>query len=475
MTKPTPSPSSSLVCLPRWATQRSPERETFGGQVAAAAASFNQPLMPWQRLVADVGCEYLPGTKIPAYREVIVTIPRQNGKTTLTLSFEVQRAIGWGAPQKIAYTAQTGKDAREKLLNDQAPILQASTAPIAAAIARVMRGVGNEAILWKSGSRIFVLNSGEDAGHGKVIDLGVIDESFADEDDRREQAMLPAMLTRPSAQILNISTAGTERSPFLRRKVDAGRAAVADDIRQGIAYFEWSAPDDADIDDPATWRACMPALGFTITEEVVVHARQTMSEGDFRRAMLNQWTISDERVIPAALWEQAKDPRTAPDGRFALGFDVNPERTSASIVVADEQMRAELVEHTDGLATVVDRIAEIAERWSMPIVVDGQSPAGSFINELKARHLNVRTYSTREVAAACAVLYDGIADGKVKIRPSEALDTAAAAARKRQVNDSWIWGRRDSSEDVSPLIALTLAIEHASSGINHVEAWAEWD
>lgn len=62
--------------------------------------------MPWQQLVADVGTEMDPDTGLPAYREVICTIPRRSGKTTLILSFELQRALRWGTPQRSSYTAR---------------------------------------------------------------------------------------------------------------------------------------------------------------------------------------------------------------------------------------------------------------------------------------------------------------------------------------------------------------------------------
>jgi len=111
MPKTTTTENSSLVCLPRWATQRTPGRLTLGGAASAAAIAIRQPLMPWQQLVADVGLEYeiVDGIVVPFYREVVVTVPRQNGKTTLVLVFEVQRAVGWNEPQRIAYTAQTGR------------------------------------------------------------------------------------------------------------------------------------------------------------------------------------------------------------------------------------------------------------------------------------------------------------------------------------------------------------------------------
>ena len=81
------SPSSLSLCLPRWATPRSADRETLGGEVGALARQLGQPLMPWQQLVADVGLELDPESGLPAYREIVVTVPRQSGKTTLVLGW----------------------------------------------------------------------------------------------------------------------------------------------------------------------------------------------------------------------------------------------------------------------------------------------------------------------------------------------------------------------------------------------------
>ena len=53
----------------------------------------------------------------------------------------------------------------------------------------------------------------------------------------------------------------------------------------------------------------MPAYGLTIGAPAVKHARATMLEGDFRRAMLNQRTRSDERIIPIDLWDAVEHLR----------------------------------------------------------------------------------------------------------------------------------------------------------------------
>ena len=425
--------------------------------------------MDWQRLVADVGLELLPGTVIPAYREVIVTVPRQSGKSSLVFAVEVQRALGWPEPQRIIYSAQDGSEARRKLLDDQVPQLLDS--PLGAAVKNVYRAAGHVSIIFKTGSRIDVIAGTEGSGHGRTIDLGVIDEAFDDFDNRREQTIIPAMSTRPSAQLLVISTAGHEGSAYLKRKVDSGRAAVANGDTEGIAYFEWSADEDADPLDESTWFGCMPALGHTIPLAVIRHA-STMPEGEFRRAYLNQWTVSEERVIPASLWNDACSDSAAPEGNIAIGIDVHPERSSASVCVADETGRVELVQQQPGVGWVIDCVSQIAREFNAEVVLDSYGPGNSLVPEIEAEGITVHAYTSREMTAACGRFYDAIADSKVQIRRNPALDDAAAAARKRTVGDAWLWGRKDTAEDVGPLIAATIGYDKATTATGGADIWA---
>ena len=112
--------TSSDLSIARYATKRTPDRVTLGSEVAAIAKTLGTPLLPWQRQVADVALEMVEdesGLLRPAFREVIFTVPRQSGKTTLLLALELQRALRFATPQRIAYTAQTGWDARRKLID----------------------------------------------------------------------------------------------------------------------------------------------------------------------------------------------------------------------------------------------------------------------------------------------------------------------------------------------------------------------
>src|SRR6185437_684665 len=196
-------------CLPRWQTPRNPSRVTLGPRVAQASALLGKPFMPWQSLVSDVSHEVDPETGQLWYREVIITVPRQSGKTTLVLATAVRRALGHPIPQVITYTAQSRIKAREKWEDEHLPILERS--PLAPFF-RVRKTTGNEAILWRNGSRHGIDASTDKAGHGPTIDLGVLDEAFAHADSRVEQGLKPSMVTRPGAQLLILSTAGTAAS-----------------------------------------------------------------------------------------------------------------------------------------------------------------------------------------------------------------------------------------------------------------------
>lgn len=422
------------------------------------AGALGTPLMPWQQEVADTGGEYDPVTGVPFYREVVVTVPRQSGKTTLVLSWESQRSLGWGKPQRTAYTAQTGFDARKKLIDDQAPLLTRSK--LAPMVDRVLRAAGQEAIIFTNGSRVEVMATSESAGHGRTLDLGVIDEAFADVDARREGAILPAMATRLDAQILVVSTAGTEQSVYLRRKVEIGRRAAAEDTGEGVAYFEWSAPDDADPDDEAVWWECMPALGHTINVAVVRHARATMSDGEFRRAYLNQWTRADDRLIPAVTWDLVNAPDHRPEGDVTFGVDVNPERSAAAIVAVADGV-VEVIEHRPGVGWLVERCREIDGRWGEPFwAVDGRAsaPIASFIPEMKREGLTLVEIEGGDMTAACGAFYDRVVDGGVKVRRHPSLDAAVEGADRRFVGDAWTWDRRNSAVDICPLVAATAGL-----------------
>lgn len=449
--------SNNWQAIPTYATPASRNRRTRGTQVAKVAQMLGLPLMPHQQLIADVAGELLPdGT--PAFREVVVSCMRQVGKTTLVLATSLERCLLRTQPQRVAYTAQTGSDARKKLLDDQVPLMMAS--PLAAAVDRVNRAAGNVGVQFVNGSRIDVIASSVSSGHGKVVDLALLDEAFDDIDDRREQSLLPAMITRPEAQLMVVSTMGTDASTYLNRKVDAGRAAALEGRTTGVAYFEFSVPNDADVDDPAVWARHIPALNFTISEAAIRHARQTMSDGEFRRAFCNQRLATNERVIPDATWRMVCDPQAQPGDPLTFAVDVSRERDWSAIVACGNNAAGmpviELVDYRPGTGWVAERIADLRQRHSGTVVIEGRSPTAAL------NIPNVTELSASEATQASGMFYDMVADNRLRIRNDARLDAALHAAVKQPIGDVWRFGRKAGS-DVCPLVAATLALHGAQS------------
>ena len=95
-------PSPPSLVLPRFGTPRNLERETLGPQVGEVARRLGKSLMPWQQYAADIALEVDPVTGDLWYEEVVITVPRQSGKTTLILAIMVWRCIvmasAYGSP-----------------------------------------------------------------------------------------------------------------------------------------------------------------------------------------------------------------------------------------------------------------------------------------------------------------------------------------------------------------------------------------
>ena len=460
-----PLKPSLQSCPPRFATRRRPERATFGPRLAKIAELVGQPFMPWQHLVADVGCEIDAATGFPAYREVVLTVPRQSGKTTLFMSWQVDRCVNWGSPQRSAFTAQTGKDARDKWLDELFPLLRNSK--LSPLVKQINEGMGNEAIRWRTGSLIRLLSTSASSGHSKTLHQAVMDEIWHDQDDRREQGLRPAMITIPDAQLLVCSTAGTQASTVLNRKVQTGRLATVEDTGSGVAYFEWSAPDEWDPSDEASWWSFMPALGHTIGPEAIRAERDAMSASEFLRAYGNRPTGSADLVIPAEVWARVCDPVAKPSEPLRFGLDVADDRASAAIVACGANGVIELVDHRPGTGWATGRANELSATHGATVALDFGGPAGVLADGLD----RCQRLQGREVIQACESMYDAIVEATVMFRQDEAMDAAIGGVVKKPVGDRWVWSRKASMADVTPLVAATLARGCTPQSVRALVSW----
>jgi phage terminase large subunit-like protein len=455
--------------------------------------------MPWQQHVADVVLE-LEADGSLVYNEWNLLVGRQEGKTELKFALAVSRLtamVQTHGPQRVTYTMQNRKKARTRLERDYAPRLRAAAGfreieaksrqrPTRRTDWRLGMNSGVEAIQFGPDSWLQIDTPSRTAdGHGDTLDQGLIDEAFAHEDDTVEAGMEPAMLTRRDAQLGVLSAAGDGRSKYLYRKLLRGRKLVEAGADAGVAYFEWSAPDDAEPGDPETWRACCPALGFTVAEAKIEALWRKALEGGaeaidtFRRAYLCQWpevpVLDDDvqhGVIPAAPWTAAADigHRAAGRLRYALDVDVNAKGEEWCSIGCSDGVHLEDVTPLEvpgpdgrlrptppGIDWVVP--AAVAKRDVIgELLLDPLGPAGKLVDPLEKAGITVRKVTPAEFVAASQQFLDEILAGRMRHIDQPRLNRAVAGAARRDVGDgAWKFSRKLSPVDISPLVAVLLA------------------
>lgn len=479
-----------LLCWPVWGTGRDYSRATLGPAIGMCAAALGTRFMPWQQHVADIAGELDSVTGHLVYREVVLLVPRQQGKTTEVLAQAIHRCIGWGQRMRVVYTAQTRIKAREKWETEhvyqlmQSDIYRPMLDPHdnyrrtgdMKAVDRVKTGMGSEAIIWPNDSIWGIESVQKDSGHGPTIDTGFIDEAFAQIDNRIEQGMRPAMLTRSDAQLWVLSTAGTRvESPYLLGKVERGRDRIESGATSRTAYFEWTAATrsdptgrDVDMADPAVWTRCMPALGYTIDEQTVAADQDGMDADEFARAYGNLWRdamVSTSPIKPL-WWADCRDESSTIDGRPMWAVDMDPDRAMAWIGAAGtstadpDKVHVELVERQPGEAWVPAALEELHQRHGggkRQVVIDTSGPAVTLIRPLEKAGWTVHALTVPQVCMACAGLHDGVRDGMVAHPGEPEVATAVFGAGKSKLGDRWRLNRGASSTNIAPLMAVVLA------------------
>jgi phage terminase large subunit-like protein len=264
----------------RWATKRT-RRTTYGRKVAEVATALGLELLPWQRQVLDVALEHRRGQL--AYRDVVVSVPRQSGKSVLMLMVIIHRLLA--SHCSAVCGAQSRLEARQKMLLDRWPMIRGSSL---SKLFAVSRATGQESLfaLGGTGSRCRVISSDATAAHGQTASLGVLDEAWS-LDEVAEQATRPSLVTKSNGQLWIASTAGTAKSLWWRDKVQTGREAAETGRTSGLCYFEWSAEPGADLTDPAVLRSFHPAIGKTIALETILSDIAAMSPAEAARAYGN--------------------------------------------------------------------------------------------------------------------------------------------------------------------------------------------
>jgi hypothetical protein len=452
-----------------------PSASSAGQEAIDLAARAGLKLDPWQQYVLRRGMGEKPDGSWAAF-ECVVNVPRQNGKGGIIEARELW-GLFIGGEQLILHSAHEFKTAKAAFKR----------------IERLIRGcpdlhkrvkayrytVGEESIELHSGQVLRFIARSKGSGRGFTGDCNILDEDMILGDDAMD-ALLPTMAAVENPQIWYLGSAGigalSVQLGRLRRRALAAIEAGAPDA--SLAYFEWSADLHLDEcpngctahDDAASDEAVLkanPAVGYRLTLDKVHNERMTLSPAGYARERLGVGDYPSDvadtwQVIGEDAWRALAAAESEPSDPVAFAIDMTPERSHAAIAVAGEWRggtHVEVVDHRPGTGWILDRAAELHEKWRPRCwVVDAGGPAGSLIADLAERlGVEVVQPKAREVAAACGQFFDAVAEQTLSHLDQAPLSSALAGAQKRPLGDAWAWARRLVSVDISPLVAATLA------------------
>jgi hypothetical protein len=469
----------------------------FAETVAAVA------LLPWQRWWLIHALELLPDGSF-RFRTIVTLVARQQGKTWL-LKILALWSMYLGVARMVLGSAQSLDIARESWQG--AVEMVADQPELAAEVGNVRQANGEQCLTLTNGARYRITASTGKAGRGLSVDLLILDELREHRDWAAWAALSKTTMARPNALTVCISNAGDDKSVVLNQLRDAALAAITaaatDPLVEddGLALFEWSAPEGCELSDPDGWAQAMPGLGHgTITEAAVRSALATDSPAVFRTELLCQRVPTLDGAIDPAAWKACADRggSLAPvRSRVALCVDVSPDYAHVTLVggarLDDGRVRLQLIGYWSG----PDALHQAEE--AMPELIRKVKPAefgwfpggpsAALAPSLRAWRLKFRRavpkYRKNEISGltelvtdnedefsrmssglekeACQALAAAVTGGRVIQPDSELINAHVYGATKLRSGDGWRFGRpADGGQHVDAAYACAGAYYLAS-------------
>lgn len=330
-------------------------------------------------------------------------------------------------------------------------------------IDKVYTGSGDEAIVFRNGSRI--LFGARERGFGRGI--AGVDVLMSDEAQILSQRAMQDMLATMNTSRLGLHVyAGTPPKPgdnsenFSRMRQEAILGEATD-----MVWIEFGADDGCeDIDDIEQWMKANPSVPHRTPVVSIRRLRRRLDDAGFRREALGLWDGEDVSVFDLARWtNDLCDTTVDIPTSAALVADVSPDRRYATIGIAgavDGEKTLVMVQSMKGTLGVVPRIQKLQDERDIVDVAITSGAARALEPELVKKGIAYTKMSTTDMAASYATLQEAIKNGTIVHVGQLELDNAMSMARTRywMTGEAEVFDRRGYSVDVSPAVAVAGAL-----------------
>jgi phage terminase large subunit-like protein len=433
-------------------------------RVVAQCEDMGVTFDPWQHGIGAAALgKRADGKYAATVGGIVLSIPRQVGKTFLVGMIVIALCVLFPG-LTVLWTAHRTRTATKTFQSLKAMTTRKKIKPH---MLEPRNTNGEQEIRFRNGSTIMFGAREQGFGRGfDEVDVEVFDEAQILTEKALEDIVPAANQSRqPSGALLFFM--GTPPRPGdpgeeftnRRNKALSGKA-------DNMLYVELSADADADPDDRRQWAKANPSFPIHTPVESMERMRENLTDdASYMREALGVWDAKGgSQVIDPTTWSLVSDPASMAIDHLALAVDIAPDRSVASVALAGQRAdglwHIELDEHRNGVGWVIPWVVARCERNQIrAVVVDGgRSPAASLVDDFEKAGVKVTTTSAADMSSACARFFDGAMEQSFRHTDQPQVNVSLSTASKRPIGDAWGWNRKGEASDITPIVAVTLAL-----------------
>lgn len=443
----------------------------YDGHAAIAdvlTRSMRVHLDPWQLDISRYA-NALTAEGTYAAQTVAISIPRQAGKTfTAYTALVIARCLL--TPGTFVVWSAHHSSVASETANEMVRLIESNPY----LLSKVKNGVdglktakGREEIVWSNGSRIVfkARENGALRGVPKVRILVLDEAQIMGESVLSDVIPTLNAATNPQVVVIGTPPKPGDRGDYFTALRDAALSGETSDV----FYVEYSAPEDYGMDDEEGWVHANPsfASGRTPRASMVRMRVNFTSDDDFAREALGRWDRADNgEIIPEEPWLLAQDATSMATSDKSISIDVSPDGATAAVVLAgrrpDGRRHIELLDLRPGTAWVTPFVKGVlqANPDIRAVVLDVGSSSRVLVDSFNEAKIRYTAPRVNDIGASCLGFLNGILTGEIVHTGQPQLNLARQGARKRTLGETgmWAWSRKNSTTDISPIVAATLAL-----------------
>jgi phage terminase large subunit-like protein len=301
----------------------------------------------WQRDFWAEALEFDPDTNLRIYNEVGLGLPRKNTKSTMASAAGLYMLDADGENEPEVYVAAAARAQAGLVMGQSISMVRRS--PL---LLDRLKPYRYRIECPRNGGIMRSLSSDGALQHGLNPSTNIIDELHVHKSPELYTALTTGTGAREQPFTLWITTAGVAGEGILADLYesmfsgtgtleDRGSLLIYRDRVNGTLIYWYGAPRDADIEDPAVWRAVNPIsylqdLTYLGKQFGELKARGALLE--WRRYHLNQFLGTEDTWLRGGAWGACLGDLplnvALPVG---VGIDRSPDGEHAAIVVAQRQ------------------------------------------------------------------------------------------------------------------------------------------